>query len=389
MIHVPRKFKGDKPGPFMGIISELSFQIANMANNDGATVHRLVRETPLGRVEVMRVNDTEFVHVKAVSEEDVYLFCTFNGYTATTGGEVIRLWNSVTSAYETKTVDAGGLCGPFTVQTLSAYPELGYSAARDYYSYWQEVTEALSTHRVGYYVTVNPTYRVDQYSSFYEAKPFGATSLTAEKFIKQVAYVRHTAKVSACEIGTETVGGKTYSVRRVKFAGLYRFEHKETEKAVANYADNPPLIPGTGHGWEKYDADHVTEAQSIAITSADYTCRCQWEGDQCYFGWNLQYITDYYCHAFPVEFIILTDEYGTSPVFNQQSFSTEDRYPGYNQGLIYDEDCAAAYGTEIPSGHTHGEALVNYKRQATGANNTMDYRMSLTPEKESTGTFIF
>lgn len=68
-LHIPIKYKGpSSPGPFMGIVRELAFQCWNMASNDGASVHRLVRETPNGRVEVMRVNDVLYVSTKGGKE---------------------------------------------------------------------------------------------------------------------------------------------------------------------------------------------------------------------------------------------------------------------------------------------------------------------------------
>jgi hypothetical protein len=64
-LHVPIQFKGpDDPNPFMGIVNELAFHIWNMAKSDGAGVHRLTRETPFGKVDVMRVGDILYVSTK-------------------------------------------------------------------------------------------------------------------------------------------------------------------------------------------------------------------------------------------------------------------------------------------------------------------------------------
>jgi hypothetical protein len=57
----------------MGLVNELSFHIWNMAQNDGAGVHRLSRTTPDGYVEVMRVGDVEYVKTVGGKKNRVFI----------------------------------------------------------------------------------------------------------------------------------------------------------------------------------------------------------------------------------------------------------------------------------------------------------------------------
>jgi hypothetical protein len=76
----------------MGIVNELAFHLWNMARNDGAGVHRLVRTTPLGKVDVMRVGDIVYVSTWGAGGKAYILKFTFNGNEAELGGETIKVY---------------------------------------------------------------------------------------------------------------------------------------------------------------------------------------------------------------------------------------------------------------------------------------------------------
>jgi hypothetical protein len=57
----------------MGLINELAFHCWNMARNDGAGVHRLVRSTPLGKVDVMRIGDVVYASTWGVGGGGIIL----------------------------------------------------------------------------------------------------------------------------------------------------------------------------------------------------------------------------------------------------------------------------------------------------------------------------
>jgi len=64
----------------MGMINALSFQLWNMANSDGAGVHRIIRKTPNGHVEVMRVGDVEYVKTVGGGKFTPYIYITLSEY---------------------------------------------------------------------------------------------------------------------------------------------------------------------------------------------------------------------------------------------------------------------------------------------------------------------
>jgi len=71
-----RSYRGpDNPESFMAEINAMSFHCANMKSFNPNGVFRLVKNTPHGRVELLRINDVDYIRTK-LTQNNYFVFCS-------------------------------------------------------------------------------------------------------------------------------------------------------------------------------------------------------------------------------------------------------------------------------------------------------------------------
>jgi hypothetical protein len=165
----------------------------------------------------------------AIRADSFYLRCTFNGHTATQGGELIKLTDGVTT--ESQYVQAGGLCGPFTMPLSGVtYPYVHYLNAytnQSIHAIYQEVaTLAEATNAFSYQCSEEyPTWVEDIFSFKFSNSNYNLLD-NFLMYAKRIDYRKHSTPVLSCTKSVEVISGKSCPVYAVNFTGLKMIYHE-------------------------------------------------------------------------------------------------------------------------------------------------------------------
>lgn len=320
-------------------------------------------------------------HKDGIRNCQFYLYCTFNGFIPTKGGERIALLNNDTGEYEYGLVKPGGLCGPFPAGCKNSYP-IGIGLV----TYYQEVgvdeasarTSCIKTYESPVYHIPKACEQVIVWITEKDTPPVaGETDI---KYLKLISDVKYAQTVASCAISTVVDGGKSYSARVVAFTGLSTIQRKHLQQTSASPCGGWIILPEESLHYQplEYQSDATIRNIYGLISQGEI-----FEQACCSYGimghaWG---IANAYVNEYPTIPYITSDNDGNGASFNTQYFKTEDYI--YLYGQTYDDDCRDTHESN------HGEIISMIRDTRSGIENVWEFSMVLIPEKNLDGEYIY